>query len=215
MKTLLALTVLITSCKLGEAPAPTVVCNEQHAWADYHLPDASLKPVVVNRSGYTPELEPWNDLGTPVTLRSSGSGFLIVVEEGGDRDSGWLGLASITQLDGHIKTGKVTMNRELLKQYPPNVAAHVLCQEIGHILGLGHQAFANNSCMDDCQGRGPGWLSCLSSTEGTTPNAHDKEQLDTIYAHTDGLRPPARGCSGQILLHEFSATDSGHSHGEE
>jgi hypothetical protein len=136
----------------------------------------------------------------------------LVIEEGGNVDSGWLGLATLTQVNGHIKTGAVTMNRELLKQYPPSVAAHVLCQEIGHIMGLGHQANADDSCMDDCQGRGKGWLACLSSPEGETPNAHDAEQLEILYSHTDGLRPPAMGCSGQILLHKFSATDDGHVH---
>ena len=56
----------------------------------------------------------------------------------------------------------------------------VVCQEVGHIFGLDHQDenFSNanlGTCMD------------YTNNPGTNqhPNAHDYEQLETIYAHLD------------------------------
>ncbi len=203
----------LAGCTFGAMPppevAPPVECSsEVHAWNDYHLPHDALSPVVVNKSGYTPDLVAWNDLDTPIRLRSSGSGFVITVEEGGGAGSSWLGLASVrVDGDGHIQSATVTMNRTLLSQYGPNVAAHVLAQEIGHLLGLDHQRGADDSCMDDCQGRGSGWLACLSSEAGTTPNAHDAEQLRAIYSHAvGGPGPPPAACGSgarTVLVHQF------------
>lgn len=189
----------------GPPEDPTVCTTSQHAWSNFHLPHNALDPAVINDSSYTPDLAAWNDLGTPVQLRAGGSGFRIVIEDGGDDSSGWLGLASVSaSRDGHIVKATVTMNRAILGRYNSRVADHVLCQEMGHLLGLGHQRNADDSCMDDCQGRGSGWLACLSSEEGTTPNAHDAQQLNTIYEHADdGQRPPADNCGSTILVHRF------------
>lgn len=204
---------LFAGCRVmpPNVPAPPTECvsTEAHVWGNdqgaYHLPHDSLAPLVVNQSGYTPDLEAWNALGTPIELRAEGTGFAIDVTEGGDADSGWLGLASINIAGGHITRATVTMNRAVLGRYEPVVAAHVLCQELGHLLGLDHQRLADDSCMDDCQGR-TDWLGCLSAPAGTTPNAHDREQLKAIYAHTvpEGEAcPPVPRCEGSLLLHTF------------
>lgn len=204
MRTLTITLLFLTACRFGDVAPPTIVCSEQHSWEDYHLPHDSLSPVVLNESGYTPDLVGWNQLGTPIELRTSGDGFAITVQEGGDEGSGWLGLATVkVGAGGHIRQATVTMNRTLLAAYDPRVADHVLCQELGHLLGLGHQRQADDSCLDDCQGRGSGWLACLSSAEGTTPNAHDAEQLETIYAHAGDGKPPTSGCVGSLVLHAF------------
>lgn len=196
-------------------PAPPEPCDVStadigsHVWGDsggaFHLAHDSLSPAVINESDYAPDLSAWNALETPVTLRGAGEGFKIRVIEGGDSSSGWLGLASVTfDSRNHITSATVTMNRTLLAKYAAPVAEHVLCQELGHLLGLDHQRDADDSCMDDCQGRGEGWLSCLSSEAGKTPNAHDAEQLREIYEHvTPGTDPPAPPCIGTIVLHAF------------
>ncbi len=55
---------------------------------------------------------------------------------------------------------------------------HVICQEIGHDWGLGHQDETGadlNTCMDYSH-----------KLDNPDPNSHDYEQLETIYkSHTD------------------------------
>ena len=211
----LLLVVALVSCTLvaGPPPATPPTCTSgQHSWNGYHLGHTDLEPVVANNSGYLPDLGAWNALGTVIQLRPAGTGFAITIEEGGDADSPWLGLASI-QLGGggHIVRATVTMNRTLLDRYPKAVADHVLCQELGHLLGLDHQRQADDSCMDDCQGRGSGWLACLSSEEGKTPNAHDAEQLRDIYAHVEGPPVPPACAAGTVLeVHAFPTQHGDH-----
>ena len=201
---------LLSACQFWQAPPVTgpPVCNAQHVWGPdehnepgegYHLPHDALSPVVVDQSEhYTPDLKAWNALDTPITLRASGSGFRILYEEGGDANSGWIGLASITAA-GHIKTCTVTMNHTLLKTMPPGAADGVSCMEIGHCLGLAHDE-AEDSCMTTCAGMGRSeWLACLLSHP--KPGAHDAEQLKAIYAHAD--EDPIAGCKGSIVIHKF------------
>lgn len=93
--------------------------------------------------------------------------------------TGWLGIASISLSGGHIVQGTTKLNDTYFNtaQYnTPAWRALVTCQEIGHDYGLGHQdedfnTDSTNSCMD-----------YTSRPEGNEhPDAHDYEQLTTIY----------------------------------
>jgi hypothetical protein len=91
--------------------------------------------------------------------------------------NGWLGLAQVWLSGGHIvkAVAKVNDSYFALSRYnDPRAKQHVLCQEVGHTLGLHHQD--GTSCMNDDGG--------LFDAAYVAPNAHDYAQLETIYAHT-------------------------------
>lgn len=107
-------------------------------------------------------------------------------------NTGWLGIASIWASGFHITQGTAKMNDTYFNtaQYNNSVWRNfVMCQEVGHTFGLGHQdeRFNNlnlGSCMD--------YTNDPSGTAGTNgtlnnehPNQHDYEQLESIYAHLD------------------------------
>lgn len=101
--------------------------------------------------------------------------------------NGWLGLAIIWIKDGHIVQGTVKVNDSYFNTSTYNTTGWrslVMCQEIGHTLGLDHQDenFYNapivpHTCMD---------YFIPDANEFIHPNAHDYEQLETIYnSHND------------------------------
>ena len=102
-------------------------------------------------------------------------------------NTGWLGLAQIWVSGKHITQGVVKNNDYYFgsSTYQYNNTAemqHVICQEIGHTLGLDHQdesGISLNTCMDYYHN------TSASDTKSTHPNAHDYDELQTIYAHTD------------------------------
>lgn len=97
--------------------------------------------------------------------------------------TGWLGVASIWVSSSHITQGTVKLNDTYFATGTYNTPAwrgYVMCQEVGHTLGLDHQdeVFGNSnlgSCMD--------YTNAPSTNQ--TPNAHDYEQLELIYEHFD------------------------------
>lgn len=98
-------------------------------------------------------------------------------------NNGWLGVAQIWASGGHITQGAVKLNDTYFKTATYNTPAWrnlVMCQEVGHTLGLDHQDenFSNTplgTCMDYSNDPVP----------NQHPNAHDYEELDIIYAHLD------------------------------
>lgn len=95
--------------------------------------------------------------------------------------NGWLGLASINISGSHITQGTSKMNDSYLasSSYNETNRQHVMCQELGHDWGLGHQDESGadlNTCMD-----------YADALDNPKPNQHDYDQLVTIYGgHVDG-----------------------------
>jgi hypothetical protein len=94
-------------------------------------------------------------------------------------NNGWLGLASIN-LDsrGHITKATSKVNDSYSSYFAdPDQRKHVMCQELGHTIGLDHTSEDGSSqgtCMD-----------YSDSPDSTAPNQHDYEQLAEQYAHLD------------------------------
>lgn len=98
--------------------------------------------------------------------------------------TGWLGIASISITNGtHIASGTVKQNDTYFNTATYNTPAWrnmVMCQEVGHTLGLDHQdeAFDNpnlNTCMDYTN----------NPASNQHPNTHDYDMLASIYSHLD------------------------------
>ncbi len=108
-------------------------------------------------------------------------------------NNGWLGLAQIwTYSDGHIAQGVVKVNDTYFNTAPYNTPAwrqFVVCQEVGHTLGLGHtdENFSNlneGTCMDYTNAPAGGVVNGFDyGPSNEHPNAHDYTQLESIYAH--------------------------------
>ena len=94
-------------------------------------------------------------------------------------NNGWLGLASINlDANGHISRGTSKMNDSYSSYFASqDERRHVMCQELGHTIGLGHTSedgSSQNTCMDYSQ-----------SPNSTAPNQHDYDQLAAQYSHLD------------------------------
>lgn len=107
-------------------------------------------------------------------------------------NNGWLGIAQIWITSGrHIVQGRVIVN-DYYYGFPfYDTAAWrniVMCQEVGHTLGLDHQDedFFNknlNTCMDYT----------AEPESNQHPNAHDYAQLREIYRHLDSTTTVGAG----------------------
>lgn len=130
-------------------------------------------------------------------------------------NNGWLGLASIWASGDHITKGTAKMNDTYFNTATYNTPAwkrFVVCQEIAHTFGLDHQdeGFNNpnlGSCMDYTSDP-DGTLANPDQLSNVHPNAHDFEQLATIYAHLDGFTTLSALKSGALAAALRSAIRS-------
>jgi len=102
-------------------------------------------------------------------------------------NTGWLGVAQIWISGKHIVKGAVKNNDYYFgsSSYAYNNEAekrHVICQEVGHTLGLDHQS-TNGGSLDTCMD----YYHNTSNSDllSTTPNQHDYDELAIIYSHLD------------------------------
>lgn len=201
----------------------TQVALASHAWGNYHwartTPQFTLKlGNNLTTSAWTARLNQssndWNAGNTPVlTAIVAGSTTsktckmvpgTTQVCNGTYGNNGWLGLASININGDHITQGTAKMNDTYFNTATynnVNEREHVMCQEVAHTFGLGHQSedgSSQNSCMDYFSNTGVN----ATSTVSTKPNSHDFSMLKTIYSHLDstttlatapGPTPSARG----------------------
>ncbi|MEK6244155.1 MAG: hypothetical protein AABM33_06605 [Pseudomonadota bacterium] len=117
-------------------------------------------------------------------------------------NNGWLGLAQIWISSSHIVQGTTKLNDTYFNTAKYNTPAWrnlVMCQEVGHTLGLDHQDenFSNpplGTCMDYSNDPDP----------NQHPNQHDYDQLVAIYNHPDTTTTVSQ-TSAQSTLPPFTA----------
>ena len=195
---------LVVSVGLALA-ATSAGVQANHAWGDYHwartTPQFTLKlgnnlTSADWKSHLSSSSASWNSGGTPLlTSIVAGTsnkrcGMVVGTTQvcnGTYGNNGWLGLASINLSGSHITQGTAKMNDTYFNTATynnTNEREHVMCQEVAHTFGLGHQSedgSSQNSCMDYFSNTGAN----AGSSVSTKPNQHDFDMLKSIYAHLD------------------------------
>lgn len=216
----------LAACVASALAAGSVV-SANHAWSNYHWArtTSSFDLTIVNST-----TSDWDQFVSAAAGDWSRSTVLNMLEDpNGSTDSklrrqcpapsgqiricnldygrnGWLGIAGISiDTNGHIVSGYTKLNDSYFSLSYYDTAdwkQSVTCQELGHNVGLDHQDedFDNTSLKSCMDYQDPPW---------PTTNAHDLEQLQTIYGHTDSYNsyadaggggsgcnaPPGKGCN--------------------
>jgi hypothetical protein len=182
-----------------------------HSWGNYHWARTANPLTIKVVDSMTSDWD--NNLDAAISDWNS-SAVIDLVKETGDSSSrarkrcsaiagkarscnaaygfnGWLGLAQIWASGSHITQATAKMNDSYLasSSYNETNRQHVICQEIGHDWGLGHQDESGadlNTCMD-----------YANALDNPSPNRHDYEQLETIYnSHLDSSNTAASAPPG-------------------
>lgn len=182
-----------------------------HSWSDYHWARQSnpftlqvIDSVTADwQSDYDTALGDWSratELSLTTTSakddsktrkRCPAATGMIRVCNASYGQNGWLGLASISiDSNHHITSGVAKMNDSYGWYFASNAGEtlHVMCQEIGHLFGLGHTSedgSSQSTCMD-----------YSNSPTSLRPNDHDYDQIALIYGHEDSYTTLAGGDGG-------------------
>jgi len=204
------------------------VATANHSWGGYHWARTANPFTLALGDNVDSNWDSY--LGTTSTDWSKSSVLDTAIVAGGTRpkgckattgrvevcnsrygNTGWLGVAGISITGGtHITKGYVKVNDFYFDTATYNTPAWrnlVMCQEVGHTLGLDHQDenFDNpnlGTCMD--------YTSSPSTNQH--PNQHDYDQLGAIYSHLDttttvgtiaaaapAANPSAAGAFGRLV----------------
>ena len=217
-----ALSVAILTLAASAAPA-----DANHSWNGYHWSRTANPFTVTLGDNLTPD---WDDYLATASSDWSTSTVLDTTVQAGNTTgrkcrsslgtvqvcnasygrNGWLGLASIWLTGGHIVKGTVKVNDTYFVMAAYNNTSeklHVMCQEVGHTFGLGHQdesGISLNTCMD--------YYHNTSDADNTSthPNKHDYDQLVTIYtSHFDAAAGAA------VVVGGGAAGDAGDANDED
>jgi len=184
--------------------------SASHSWGNYHWARTANPFTIKVIDSMTSD---WDDNLDVAISDWDQSSVMNVLEEAGDSSqrtrkrcraeagkvracnaaygfNGWLGLAQIWASGSHITQAVAKMNDSYFSSpsYSETARQHVVCQEIGHAWGLSHQDESGadlNTCMD-----------YSSALDNPHPNAHDYNQLATIYSHLDSSTTIARMPAG-------------------
>ena len=180
-----------------------------HQWADYHWATTSgqLNLEVIDnvssdwQTSFETSISKWNQ-ANPINQtivegsdsskdrkRCSSVTGKMKVCNATYGNNGWAGLASINlDSNGHIILGTAKMNDTYMATDTDANRNHVMCQEIGHVYGLGHTSedgSSQSTCMD-----------YSNSTSSQWPNNHDYQLLASMYNHSDGYDTAISGDTG-------------------
>ena len=190
---------------LGLLIIPATSANASNSWGNYHWARTANPFTISTVKSLTPD---WVGRTDAALADWSKSTVLDLAGVAGASDSqtrrkcpaisgkirvcnqtyglnGWLGLASIHISGSHIVDGTTKLNDSYFNLASYNYETekrHVVCQEVGHDIGLDHTSTdgsSQNTCMDYYQNKSN------SDTTSTTPNQHDYDQLAAMYSHLD------------------------------
>ncbi|QGX39236.1 hypothetical protein [Permianibacter aggregans] len=196
--------------------------NADHAWGNYHW-ERSSNPITIGlgdnvdsrwQASLDGAANDWSAsrvINTPVVAgtvsnpkRCRASTGKVEVCNDTYGNNGWLGIASIAINGGHITSGVVKVNDTYYNSPTYDTPAwrnSVMCQEIGHILGLDHNDEDFNTttgtCMDYSNNPEP----------NQHPDQHDYQMLEQIYQHLDDEGGGGNPCKGKKCQSGMSAED--------
>lgn len=199
-----SLTVLLVAAGFAAFALPAVA---SHSWGGYHWARTAnpftIKAIDANTAAWRPYLDAaladWNQSAVMNLAKETAAADKRCRAVAGKAKScnaaygrnGWLGLAQIWASGSHIMQATAKLNDtyfSMASYNSPVKKQHVMCQEIGHDWGLGHQDESGadlNTCMD--------YSSLLDNPH---PDQHDYDQLELIYSHLDSGTTIATGLAG-------------------